>query len=78
MSEKTLCDYYGNVMPEITDRIKLLQTLGCVSCGMPCKSKKLRPSSDGGYELFCRDCIEEGKAISKMTKAEREEYGIDC
>ena len=58
----------------LDEKIKLLQSFGCASCGMPTQSKKLRPSDSGGYEIFCRDCVQEGKAIAQMTDQEREEY----
>jgi hypothetical protein len=46
----------------------------CDSCGNFCQSKKLRPDDSGGYSIFCKDCIEEGRAISRMTPKERSKY----
>ena len=65
-----ICDTHWMIHNQ---HLKMLQEEGCVSCGLPCTTKKLRPSSDGGYELFCKDCIQEGYAIAKTNPKEREE-----
>lgn len=57
--------------------MKVKYTSGfCDGCGMPTQSKTLRPDDTGGYSIFCKDCIEEGKAISQMSIKEREELGF--
>ena len=50
----------------------------CDGCGMPTQSQKLRPDDQGGLSIFCRDCIQEGKAIASMTPEERDACGIEC
>jgi len=58
--------------------VKQLETWRrCDGCGMPCQSKKLRPDDSGGLSIFCKDCIDEGRAIARMTPEEREECGIE-
>lgn len=46
----------------------------CDSCQNYCQSKKLRPDDSGGYSIFCKDCLEEGRAIARMSNKERSEY----
>lgn len=48
----------------------------CDSCGMPTQSKKLRPDDTGGLSIFCKDCIQEGKAIAQLSIKERERLGF--
>lgn len=55
---------------------QLNQWKRCDGCGMPCQSKKLRPDDSGGYSIFCKGCIEEGRAIAQLSQEEREELGF--
>lgn len=41
----------------------------CVTCGMPCYSKKLRSSEDGGFEIYCRECMIEARAEYEYEKS---------
>jgi len=55
---------------------QLKQWKRCDGCGNYCQSKKLRPDDSGGLSIFCKDCIEEGKAIAQLSDKEREELGF--
>jgi len=42
----------------------------CASCGFHCYSKKLRPTCDGEFEIFCRNCMQTATSENGEEKIE--------